>query len=454
MPAAWPASTFTNLIFYWTSGDDANISEAEEVTATVTSTAPPAKETPTVAEFMSAAVPWPGSPSDPGHVGLWFSMPNQSFDPTKKVDNNNKKQFISGWPFYDVDQFVQRAGWITNIATDKFKDVWFCTSLQRVTGKTKHGKPKAQKGQSTVVSQKAIWIDIDVKANDQKHYATHDEAWQAFVGMRKSLGLPPPSAVVNTGGGLHIYWISDKPLLPHEWAPYANGLKALLLANDFKFDPTCTADSARILRVPGTFNYKYDPPRPVELLPVPLRLYDFAELDFLKQHAGQAPAQGAQAHQLYAEGANIASLNAGPASLFKITGEPGLEAGIDKFGDNLLDPLPIFKQCGFYREALLNGGKNNDQPQWNLAVLGTTFMRDGTSRSSCWAHPAARPTSVGARTAATFLRIPLSGFRIWDPSTRLSASCSIRPKPPYAGFAGQTGSSRGHPPSTSCSPAI
>ena len=51
-----------------------------------------------VSAFMANVVAWPGSPTDPGHVGLWYSMPNPSFDATKKVDFNNRKQFISGWP--------------------------------------------------------------------------------------------------------------------------------------------------------------------------------------------------------------------------------------------------------------------------------------------------------------------------------------------------------------------
>jgi hypothetical protein len=31
-----------------------------------------------------------------------------------------------------------------------------------------------------------------------------------------------------------------------------------------------------------------------------------------------------------------------------------------------------------YRDALLKGGRDNDQPQWNLAILGTTFMAKGS----------------------------------------------------------------------------
>lgn len=328
-----------------------------------------------VSAFMANVVPWPGSPSDPGHVGLWYSMPNTSFDATKKVDHNNKKQFISGWPYRAVDQFVSRVGWVIKDAHDKFKDVWFCTSLQKKDALNKKGKPKAQKHAVDALKMRSIWVDIDVKADDPKCYASRDEAWREFSKIRQALNLPRPSAVVSSGGGLQVWWISATDLLLHEWAPYAQGLKNILMGTDFKFDPTCTADAARLMRVPGTFNYKYDPPAPVELLPLPLKLYDFAELDFLKKHAGVATAKTASAHQLFVDDAAAATFANGPA--FKIEGEPDLQAGIDKFGDNLLDPLPIFQQCGFYKEALLHGGKNNDNPQWNLAVLGTTFMEDG-----------------------------------------------------------------------------
>ena len=155
--------------------------------------------------------------------------------------------------------------------------------------------------------------------------------------------------MVRSGGGLQVWWISKTALLPHEWAPYAQGLKTLLLGDGFKFDPTCTADAARSMRVPGTFNYKYDPPRPVELLPLPLKLYDFAELDFLKAHAGVNHVKPAAAHQLFVDDAVAATFSAGPA--FTVIGEPDLHAGIDKFGDSLLDPLPIF-----HAVRLLPGG--------------------------------------------------------------------------------------------------
>lgn len=321
---------------------------------------------------MREVVAWPG-PKETGHVGLYYRMPNKQFDPKAKVTPQNKPEFLAGRPFTDVDQLVRYAGTTRHVLD--FKHVYFCTSRQAKQGLNKRGTPKAYRNAKDALAMKAIWIDIDVDANDPKKYPNKQTAWSEFTNLRKTLNLPNPSAVVDTGGGLHIYWTSKTPLLPHEWHAYADGLKQLLLLNDFKFDPICTADGARILRMPGTFNRKYDPAPEAQLLPIKLTLYDFAILDFLKQHAGQGPARQAQAHQLFAEAANANSFKAGPA--FKIEGEPGLEAGIGRFGVNLLDPLPIFQRCGLYKEAALTGGKDYSQTLWMLSVLGTTFMEKG-----------------------------------------------------------------------------
>src|SRR6185503_2882339 len=73
-----------------------------------------------------------------------------------------------------------------------------------------------------------------------------------------------PSAVVASGGGLHCYWFINPPLDLRLQS--GNEVKRLLralaksLGADFK-----SVDAAHILRVPGTLNHKYSPPRPVIL---------------------------------------------------------------------------------------------------------------------------------------------------------------------------------------------
>ena len=72
-----------------------------------------------------------------------------------------------------------------------------------------------------------------------------------------------PSAIVTSGGGLHVYWLLIVPLdlqTPDNVA-YAKQLLCML-CHALGGDPS-SAEPAHILRVPGTSNFKYDPPRPV-----------------------------------------------------------------------------------------------------------------------------------------------------------------------------------------------
>jgi len=114
----------------------------------------------------------------------------------------------------------------------------------------------------------ALFADVDYKETPVE---LARERYQA-------LGLPA-SVIVATGGGLHPYWLLNEPLLLTE-----DGFKtaySLLrkLVTALGADPAA-AEPARVLRIPGTRNFKYDPPRPVELrLFKPERRYPVAELE-------------------------------------------------------------------------------------------------------------------------------------------------------------------------------
>ena len=113
-----------------------------------------------------------------------------------------------------------------------------------------------------------FWMDLDVgkgKSEDGKGYETIDDAKLAFRKFRVKTGLPKPTHVVNSGAGLHIYWAIDSFVKCDTWQQHAGKLKAIAKKMGFLADPTRTADAASVLRIPGTLNYKYDPPRPVTL---------------------------------------------------------------------------------------------------------------------------------------------------------------------------------------------
>jgi energy-coupling factor transporter ATP-binding protein EcfA2 len=110
---------------------------------------------------------------------------------------------------------------------------------------------------------KSFWIDIDCGLG--KPYATQADGLTALKEFCKNVHLPLPT-VVNSGRGIHAYWILSSTITRAEWKPVAERIKSLCVEHEFRADPSRTADSASILRVPETFNYKGEPPLPVELL--------------------------------------------------------------------------------------------------------------------------------------------------------------------------------------------
>ena len=131
----------------------------------------------------------------------------------------------------------------------------------------------------------SFFLDIDCgadKAAPDKHgrikgYIDQPTGMQALKDLCKAMNLPRPS-VVNSGRGWHVYWALTQPVTREQWQPVASTFKALCLKNGFIVDPAVPADAARILRVPGTKNFKGDPPHDVELIYLadPVEFDDFA----------------------------------------------------------------------------------------------------------------------------------------------------------------------------------
>jgi len=121
------------------------------------------------------------------------------------------------------------------------QNVFFGVSTRNGGGKKEH-----------IVNIPACWTDLDFK----------DTTQGAIEGKLKAFPLKPTS-IVNSGGGYHIYWkfkeahtledVDKIETLNHQLAQYWGG--------DHN-----ACDASRILRVPGTFNYKYDPKREVKLV--------------------------------------------------------------------------------------------------------------------------------------------------------------------------------------------
>lgn len=97
------------------------------------------------------------------------------------------------------------------------------------------------------------------------------------------LRLPrKPTAIVDSGGGWHVYWILRIPILISDGATRERLCRLQARWVEFVGSDPGAKDLARVLRVPGTLNYKYDPPRPVEFHRLDWEcLYDLDELEQL-----------------------------------------------------------------------------------------------------------------------------------------------------------------------------
>lgn len=110
---------------------------------------------------------------------------------------------------------------------------------------------------------RAFFLDLDCGTG--KPYADQPAAAQAISVFITNTGLPSPT-VVNSGGGLHVYWPLTEDVPAADWLPHAKSLKRLCAQHNLHADPAVTADAVRILRVPGTQNYKAAPARPVQIV--------------------------------------------------------------------------------------------------------------------------------------------------------------------------------------------
>jgi hypothetical protein len=125
-------------------------------------------------------------------------------------------------------------------------------SALRIYGRTK----------ANVYSVKAFWRDIDVGQN--KHYKTRGEADKAVIELCNKNNLPLP-IFVNSGHGLHIYWILTEELDLTTWDKCNRELTRLCQEIDLHCE---RVDITSMLRTPSTHNHKdKKSPLPVEINP-------------------------------------------------------------------------------------------------------------------------------------------------------------------------------------------
>lgn len=211
-------------------------------------------------EFLAAVLPSPGH----GHycvAGYTAQRKTHKFI----EDIADAKQYVKPW--------LQAS-----------KDVYFALAT--------FADPKEGRKATNAQFVRSLFIDMD-------GYETKREAGEALGEFLERTGLDSFGTphVVASGGGIHCYWPLNDDVDITTWKPIAENFKRLCKQEGLRIDMTVTADAARVLRIPGTFNFKpkYPEPRPVKLLTVGDACVDIKrfgaairaqlKLDFAKQAA-------------------------------------------------------------------------------------------------------------------------------------------------------------------------
>lgn len=109
-------------------------------------------------------------------------------------------------------------------------------------------------------------LDLDVEAGNPKKYESQYLALVALKEFCLAVRLPQPM-ITSSGGGLHAYWLITEEIDSETWRGHATKLHRLVQHHGLLADPARTRDSASVLRVAGTFNFKNRAqPRPVLVL--------------------------------------------------------------------------------------------------------------------------------------------------------------------------------------------
>lgn len=126
-------------------------------------------------------------------------------------------------------------------------------------------KEQGKRTAANAESLRSLFMDID--CGEGKDYPNKQAAAAALETFLSESGISEFGSpyVVSSGGGLHVYFPLDDDAPVDVWKPVAENLKRLCKKQSFNIDHTVTADAARILRVPDTFNYKQQKPRKVSI---------------------------------------------------------------------------------------------------------------------------------------------------------------------------------------------
>jgi hypothetical protein len=186
---------------------------------------------------------WPNYASTQGYLSLWFNPSKLSKHiPISILDRIGKE---------DIDELRD---------VNETDSVYFGLGLRR-----SDLGPDQRGTKGDVIDLPAFCLDIDLQAPEGAHKADNDALPPSIdeAGDKLLMGGPPPTAIIETGYGLHVYWAFKEP-----WRFDHGGAKGAAAAfkkfqqgyieraKKLGWHVDLAASIDRVWRVPGFYNRK------------------------------------------------------------------------------------------------------------------------------------------------------------------------------------------------------
>jgi hypothetical protein len=219
---------------------------------------------------------------------------------------------------------------------------------------------------SNVVTINKFWLDVDcgpsklAKHGPEKVYATQIQGSAAIKSFMKSTGLIG-THLVDSGTGLHVYFVLTEALPYSVWHPMALRLAVVAAEHGLKID-NVTSDAARIMRAPGSIH----------------------------QENGKRVAAMRLVADHYTPEAFGKLLGFDPSAAATFTPLARIDAGTDArvagINDEVLNGthkpysyVQAAERCGAMRQAAQNNGRDTPYPVWFLALRSAALSTEGRS---------------------------------------------------------------------------
>lgn len=216
---------------------------------------------------------------------------------------------------------------------------------------------------------KSLILDIDCNGKKDKEYKDKSEGMEALKTFCKETGMPRPT-VVDSGGGLHVYWPFTREIPADVWHVFASKFDKIVKHYKFRADSSRTQDRSSVLRVPGTSNHKKDNPRPVKVM-------------YLSEEYSPAEIQA-----VVKKNFNFHGLKEDPVRVEKTKNLHGFDFGsnIDTNESGPSDAKKVYEGCQQMR-YLRDTADNYSEPLWSSGLMVARLLTPPQIHEISRGHP-------------------------------------------------------------------